>query len=128
MIGPAKNLDSLPLNRQMKVVEFQLPLPLRFEDYQCAQLHGVARKMLEDGLEQLRVGGDDMSEVLVSEPYSEKGVEGNFTHKRMSIAGKLPSWLVAIVGADNLRFEEMSWNAYPRFLTRYSVSERASIN
>ncbi|KAH0474853.1 MAG: uncharacterized protein KVP18_003820 [Porospora cf. gigantea A] len=104
----------------MKVVEFQLPLPLRFEDYQCAQLHGVARKMLEDGLEQLRVGGDDMSEVLVSEPYSENGAEGNFTHKRMSIAGKLPGWLVAIVGADTLRFEEMSWNGYPRFLTRYS--------
>ncbi|KAF4673668.1 hypothetical protein FOL47_010251 [Perkinsus chesapeaki] len=87
---------------------------MEVEQYHVAQLYMVAKSSLED-----TTGGAGV-EVVTNEPYDDGETQGQFTHKRISIAPYLPSWVTSLVNPDWLVFDEKSWNAFPRCRTVYS--------
>ncbi|CEL98315.1 unnamed protein product [Vitrella brassicaformis CCMP3155] len=98
----------------MKTVEYRLVMPLSLEQYQIAQLYMVAKSSLED-----TAGGDGV-EIVTNEPFKDGTWDGQFTHKRISIAGHLPKWVLSLANPKWLVFEEKAWNAFPMCKTEYS--------
>ncbi|KAL8273442.1 hypothetical protein Esti_002629 [Eimeria stiedai] len=95
----------------MKVVEFRLVLPLTPEEYRRCQIFLVALAALETAEAQKATGGPPktpMIEVLASEDYQEDGEQGQFTHKRIDLAERLPAWILRFVDHRSCCFEEKS--------------------
>ncbi|KAL8455431.1 hypothetical protein Emag_000738 [Eimeria magna] len=110
----------------MKVVEFRLVLPLTPEEYRRCQIFLVALAALETAEAQKATGGPPkapMIEVLASEDYQQDGEQGQFTHKRIDLAEKLPAWILRFVDHRSCCFEEKSWNAFPRLRTQYESAK-----
>ncbi|CBZ51107.1 hypothetical protein NCLIV_041820 [Neospora caninum Liverpool] len=105
----------------MKVFEYRLVLPMTPEQYKRCQLYMVAKASLEDATKAEAEGAaNDCMEILKNEEYqSEEGDTGQYTHKRINIANKLPGWLVSWVDARLTVFDEKSWNAFPHLKTTY---------
>ncbi|KEP60265.1 UNVERIFIED_CONTAM: phosphatidylinositol transfer protein [Hammondia hammondi] len=105
----------------MKVFEYRLVLPMTPEQYKRCQLYMVAKASLEDATKAEAEGAaNDCMEILKNEEYTnEDGDTGQYTHKRINIANKLPGWLVSWVDPRLTVFDEKSWNAFPHLKTTY---------
>ncbi|PFH32105.1 phosphatidylinositol transfer protein [Besnoitia besnoiti] len=105
----------------MKVYEYRLVLPMTPEQYRRCQLYMVAKASLEDAAKATAEGAaNDCMQILKNEEYlGEDGSTGQYTHKRINIANKLPGWLVSWVDTRLTVFDEKSWNAFPRLKTTY---------
>eukprot|EP00271_Cylindrocystis_brebissonii_P016080 TRINITY_DN39258_c0_g1_i1.p1 TRINITY_DN39258_c0_g1~~TRINITY_DN39258_c0_g1_i1.p1 ORF type:complete len:302 (+),score=71.16 TRINITY_DN39258_c0_g1_i1:355-1260(+) len=95
------------------VREYRIVMPYSVEEYRIAQLYMVAKFSAKE------TGGKDGDgvEVLKNEPYKDEFRSGQYTHKIYRLAGKLPSWIAALVPHKALMLEEKAWNAYPWCMT-----------
>ncbi|PHJ19255.1 phosphatidylinositol transfer protein [Cystoisospora suis] len=107
----------------MKVIEYRLILPMTPEQYKRCQLYMVAKASLEDASKSTpETAANECMQILVNEEYEDvenDGAKGQYTHKRINIASKLPSWLVSWVDTRLTVFDEKSWNAFPHLKTIY---------
>lgn len=102
----------------MRVVEFRIPLPITVDEYHVCQRYTVAQSSLET-----TATTSDGVQCLVSEPFEDEHQgKGQFTHKRISAAGKVPGWLLSLLKKEWLTMDEKSWNAYPKLKTCYESS------
>lgn len=73
----------------------------------------VAKASLEDASKSTpETAANDCMQILVNEEYEDElendGTKGQYTHKRINIASKLPSWLVSWVDTRLTVFDEKS--------------------
>eukprot|EP01071_Lankesteria_metandrocarpae_P007026 Lankesteria_metandrocarpae@DN4558_c0_g1_i1.p1 len=108
----------------MKVTEFRMPLPLEVDRYQVCQRYMVAKASIESTEAAINAGTNDGIEILKSEPFETAGgtFAGRYTHKNLSIASKVPTWISSFVDAKWLVFEEKSWDGFPKTKTVYECS------
>lgn len=94
--------------------EFRIPLPLSVEEYQVAQLFGVAEESKNE------TGGGDGVQVIENHPYKkDDGEEGQYTYKVYNIHNKVPSFVRKFAPKGSLIFHEKAWNSYPNCYTEY---------
>ncbi|MES1917673.1 MAG: hypothetical protein MHM6MM_009386, partial [Cercozoa sp. M6MM] len=99
----------------MKLVEYRIVLPLTVEEYHLGQLFMVARASAQE------TGDGEGIEVLRNEPYNDENGKGQFTHKKVHLASKIPGWVKSIVPSlRTIALDELAWNEYPDCVTAYS--------
>ncbi|KAM8854567.1 phosphatidylinositol transfer protein alpha isoform-like [Synchiropus picturatus] len=101
----------------MLIREYRIVLPISVEEYQVGQLYAVIEASKNE------TGGGDGVEVIVNEPYEEKGEKGQFTHKIYHLSSKVPRLIKALAPKGSLEVHEKAWNAYPYCKTSESHSE-----
>lgn len=103
----------------MRIVEYRIPLPMSVEEYQICQRFNVAQSSLEQ-----TVKGPDGVRCLILEPFHDPNgcPTSFFTHKKISIANKVPAWIQSLVKKEWLTADEKSWNSYPKLKTTYISS------
>ena len=101
----------------MRIVEYRIPLPFSIKEYNVCQRFNIAKASFEQ-----TINGPDGVHILTSQPIVEDDkVIGQYTHKRISVASKVPSWIQGLVKKEWLSADEMSWNTYPKFKTCYKT-------
>jgi len=99
----------------MLTKEYRIPLPVSVEEYQIAQLYMVAR------ISKQQTGHGEGIQILVNEPFDDENGKGQYTHKIIHLASRLPGWLQPFMPSSALQVDEKAWNAYPYCKTIYSV-------
>jgi len=108
----------------MLTKEYRIPLPLTVEEYQVAQLYMVSR------ISKQHTGNGEGIEILENKPFNDENGQGQYTHKIIHLASKLPGWVKPFLPSTALQVDEKAWNAYPYCKTIYScpfLGERFSI-
>jgi len=95
--------------------EYRIPMPVSVDEYQVAQLYMVAR------ISKQQTGHGEGIQILVNEPFDDENGKGQYTHKVIHLASRLPGWLQPFLPASALQVDERAWNAYPYCKTIYSV-------
>lgn len=110
----------------MVLTEFRIPLPLKVEEFQVAQLYMVVKASKE------ATGGGEGVEWVKNEPFDNtdghmgiselSGVEvprakGQYTLKRYHLASHIPYVVQKMLPADAMMLVEEAWNAYPHCKT-----------
>lgn len=108
----------------MLTKEYRIPLPVSVEEYQIAQLYMVAK------VSKQQTGHGEGIEIIENRPFDDENGKGQYTHKVIHLASRLPGWARAFLPTSALQVVEKAWNAYPYCKTVYSVpffGERVSI-
>ncbi|OSX68461.1 hypothetical protein BU14_2761s0001 [Porphyra umbilicalis] len=106
----------------MLIKEYRLLLPMTLEEYQVAQLYMVAKS---SGEETSKTAGEGIV-IHTNEPYTPDNNPyglppgGQYTHKTLHFASRLPRWLFSILPTTATMLTEQSWNAYPSCVTQYT--------
>ncbi|KAK7055017.1 hypothetical protein SK128_015980 [Halocaridina rubra] len=97
----------------MFIKEYRVFMPLTLEEYNIAQLYGVAEASKNE------TGGGEGVEILKNEPFADKSfldghfTSGQYTYKIYHLQKKVPAFIRLIAPEGLLEFHEESWNAYP---------------
>ena len=110
------------MNGDEVIQEYRITLPMSVEDYRIGQLYSVAEASKKE------TGGGEGVEIIVNEPFEgaipgeRTGAvfKGQFTHKVIYLAGKVPAFVRMLSPQGSLEIHEKSWNAYPYCRTVYS--------
>jgi len=94
----------------MKLVEFQIAMPLSLEEYRRGQLYMVARMTKE----QLNASEKTGAEVIKNEPCQlPQHGKGIYTKKLYHYRNRLPSYVRAVTPKKASFIVEESWNCFP---------------
>ena len=97
----------------MIIIECRIVMPMTVEEYEIAQLYGVAEASKNE------TGGGDGVKIIKNEPYENvpllKGQfnAGQYTLKIFYLASKVPGWVRALSPSGSLEIQEEAWNSYP---------------
>ena len=112
--------------------EYRIPLPLSTEEFHIGQLFGVAEASKNE------TGGGEGIEIVENRPITEDELRslpfkdqlkldgdgvvigGQYTHKRMYFATKVPYFVRVLAPSGSLELDERAWNCYPYCRTEYS--------
>lgn len=100
-------------------------MPVSVEEYQVAQLYMIAR------ISKQSTGNGEGIEVVENKPFDDENGKGQYTHKIIHLASRLPGWVKPFLPSSALQVDEKAWNAYPYCKTVYSVpflGERFSLS
>ncbi|GBE62231.1 phosphatidylinositol transfer protein [Babesia ovata] len=104
----------------MKVIEFQIPLPLTLDMYQLCCVYLVTKASLQE----VENGGG--FEISKNELCERDGVLGRIMEKRFYFGKNLPLWLQSLLGKELTIVSEQSWTVFPYTMTKYSNKKLTS--